>query len=309
MADSDSGHSGSESGNDSSGLPRMQLDSASNYGVASSFAALQNLPTQPIVGDNNWHSDVHRDFHQRFAIGQYYLPGEPRTAPRKPAAPSSSGASMAVAINQSQYSSIYTPSLAGSLATLSSRPSAGTSSGSSALNRYQTSRLLEEGDDGVLQVPAAVAYWQCPFGFLGCEESLNSICEWDVHCQSHFRGRDNLPKSVQCPFECQWSYQGGSGRDAWTQRWNHVYSFHFAGGRINASRRPDPVLVEHLWRIGVISSAQKKDLRTTGRINDNNIYLESANSSRDGRRERRQGEGRNNPRSPGSASGYSVIRR
>lgn len=307
MAQSDSGGSGSDF---SGGLPRMQMDSASDYQVASSFAALRSRPTQPIIGDYNWHSDDPQDFQQRFAVGPYDLQGEPRTVPKYPGAPpSNASSSMAVAIHQSQYSSsLYTPSLAGrSATTASSGPSARTSSGNSALSRYQAAGRLEEGDDGMLFSPDT-GRWQCPYGFLGCNEWLDSMEDWDNHCLSHFRRRENLPKHVYCPFlGCSWSFGGASGDQAWGCRRTHIWACHYAGGSIDAFRRPDKRMVEHLWRVGLINEAQKKELRTTGHLSGNDVYLVSASSSRDRRRERRGGEGRD-PRSLGTAGGYSGRR-
>lgn len=291
MAQSDS----SGSGSDFSGRPRMQPDNASNYNVASSFAALRDRPTQPIIEGTNWYGDDHQGFQQRFAVEQYYLPGEPRTMPKYPGAPASNASSsMAVAINQSQYSSsLYAPSLAGcSETTASSGPSLRTSSAGLALSRYQAQDRLEEVDDGLL-LRQYTATWQCPYGFLQCNERLESIEAWDSHCQSHFRGTNNLPKHIHCPFvDCPWSVEGASGEHAWRCRWAHIFTHHSAGGCIDALRRPDRRMVEHLWSIKVINAAQKKELRVNGYLSGHDVYLESASSSRDRRRERRGGEGR-----------------
>lgn len=306
MAPSESGGSGG----DFSGWRGLQQDSASDYQVASSFAALRSRPTQPIIEDNNWHSDDPQGFHQRFAVGSYYLQGEPRTVPKYPGAPpSNASSSMAVAINQSQYSSsLYTPSLAGrSATTVSTGPSVATSSGSSALSRYQAPGRLEEGDDGMLLRSDAVT-WQCPYGFLRCDERLDSMEAWDGHCLSHFRRMENLPKHVECPFSgCEWSFECASGGQTWQYRRTHVWTHHSAGGSIDAFKRPDKRMVEHLWRVGVINEAQKKELRTTGYLSGNDVYLVSASSSRDRRRERRGGEGRD-ARSLGAMSDYPVRR-
>lgn len=283
MAESDGG-----SGSTYSGRPRMQMDSTSNDTVASSFAALRNRPTQPIIADHNWHGDDIQNFHQRFAVERYYLPGEPRNVQDYRGGPvSNASSSMAVAINQSQYSlSSYAPSLAGrSATTVSTGPSLRTSGGSSALSRYQAPGRLDEGDDGVLLRPDT-ATWQCPYWFLRCNERLNTMEDWDSHCQSHFLGVGNLPKHVECPFfGCQWSKEAASGDEAWRHRWAHIWTCHSAGGSINVSKRPDRRLVEHLWRIKAINTAQTKELLTKG-VLSGEAYLESASSARDRRRER-----------------------
>ena len=269
------------------GFPTSQPDNTSPPPVASSFAILQTLPMQRIVEDRSWQTDPTSN--PRSVMGCYSLHPIPESDSWKSLAPPSNSSSMALTCAQSQSMSNYsrsTPSLMSSYGTDSSHGSMSTSRRDSALDHCQA--FLEERDDGNLYVPNR-GIWPCSFWFLRCNEVLDSLVDYDAHAQTHFRG--SIPMFLTCPFQCGWSVTAGSGSETWEQRWNHLSARHPEGGVVDKSSRPDPQLVQHLWRTRIISSVQEKDLRMYGIISDH-VYLETENSSRQQRYQRRPGTGR-----------------
>ena len=127
---------------------------------------------------------------------------------------------------------------------------------------------------------------QCPFEFIQCFHTFTSVHQWDAHCRSHFY--DRLPKTVHCPFlDCHWFITAGTGNEAWDERWDHIQTHFHAGHKVDVTKRPDQVLIEHLWRTGVIGNAQKKELKATGRLGDF-IFTQSADPRRDIREQKRR---------------------
>ena len=262
--------------------------SASAYVARPILAALNDLILEPVANEENWHDVNDPDFLLRTVVeGQYRFNNGYEGEPRWYKKPDSDTGSMAVTsysrstLLGSSRQSAHAPSLV-SLSTLSSKPSLGNRTDS-----FLQQNVLEEDEYGNLEIPLESRQGRlaCDFGFLDCVETFNDVGEWDMHCQSHFRGE--LPESVRCPFECEWSTTAKSGREAWDQRSIHVGSQHCPLGAVVAGRRPDQSLLRHLWRTRIINDAQFKELRKTGRLTETGqIHLRSANSRRDRRRDR-----------------------
>lgn len=248
------------------------------------YAYLRQLDLQPVIADKSWQVVDESDFQQRAVVRQYQFSPSVQNIPRTCQSPSSDTMSLAMsahsrstAATPSAYS-IYSPSppSLGSYSSTESSPSARTSN-SRVLVR---SSLLPDLDrDAEVQGSLTCVYW-----FLDCPFSSDSLSEWESHCQHHLRGQ--LPKTVVCPFVCDWETSAATGREAWTERNAHISASH-RGDATDHHRRPDTALLEHLWRSSVIDDAQLKELRQHGRLMQGYVYVRSAGSDRDRRRERR----------------------
>ncbi|KAK8174313.1 hypothetical protein IWX90DRAFT_357786, partial [Phyllosticta citrichinensis] len=138
--------------------------------------------------------------------------------------------------------------------------------------------VLEEGHDGVLQVPSAspssphtttAIIYDCAFSFLGCRyyaaaapATASAEAEWKTHVLSHFHTH-SPPRKVSCPL-CDWGFEHASdGSRAWDVRMNHVAAHHRAGQRLSLSTDGawvDSNLFRYLWQKRIISDAEYQDL-------------------------------------------------
>ncbi|KAK7635928.1 hypothetical protein IWX48DRAFT_18596 [Phyllosticta citricarpa] len=188
-----------------------------------------------------------------------------------------------------------------------------------------TARLLEEGHDGVLQIPSSsnatttttthpllsphqtnTIIYDCAFSFLGCTylaisnttttSSLSSPPsdaeqEWKTHVLSHFHSH-LPPRNVSCPL-CDWGFAHASGARAWDCRMNHVAAHHRAGQRLDVSSSGggdggwiDSGLFRYLWQKRIISDAEYQDLSCGGALRGPRTATMGAQA--EGRRERRE---------------------
>lgn len=240
-----------------------------------SLATLRHLNpiTHRIIDDTGWQLGDLDTFEQRFSAPRYYLP-----PPTDQISISKASSGLSMAPSATDVSSTGLPSLAGSDLTLASYSEALTNCAGSVSNPLQN--LLEAGgSSGALLLPStsAAVNWQCPFGFLGCENTFEDMDTWDVHCQAHFRG--TLPRSITCPFVCSHISIGSSGTEAWQDRKAHIQEHHCLGGQ--SDPRVSQGLINHLWRTKVITNAEEQELRRYGRLIGNNIHLESASTARE----------------------------
>ncbi|KAK7544006.1 uncharacterized protein J3D65DRAFT_608184 [Phyllosticta citribraziliensis] len=162
-------------------------------------------------------------------------------------------------------------------------------------------RVLEEGHDGVLQVPSASSAssphnttathttpnaitYDCAFSFLGCRyyapapapaaaaaspaATAAAEAEWKTHVLSHFHTH-SPPRKVSCPL-CDWGFEHASdGSRAWDVRMNHVAAHHRAGQRLSLSSDGawvDSNLFRYLWQKRIISDAEYQDLSSGGAL-------------------------------------------
>lgn len=280
-----------ENSSDSSGSSSDTDDAEVGHSRASAYtarlAALRRQPLQRQIEDQHWHEEGNAGF-QGLLADQYRFNSAEAGVPRTLKPSNSRSSSMAVSVKTrstglaSPVRSEYAPSLAISGSTVASSQSLRTSS--AVLNLEGLT--LEEGDDGTLQIPQTQQNGRlaCSFSFLACPYTSDDIREWDTHCQSHFRG--TLPLSITCPFTCDWTKTSSSGRDSWHARTIHIATEHRSDS-VDTSKRPNGVLLEHLWRIGVIDNTQLKELRMHGRVTNSGRFR-SEGTSHDRRRRRRQ---------------------
>ncbi len=135
-----------------------------------------------------------------------------------------------------------------------------TSLASDVVNGYD---LLVEGADGglVQQQPEQTrprAVFECAFRFLSCRYWSEDEEEWKTHCLSHFRGA-SPPHRVSCPL-CNMTFSSEVPKLAWEDRMDHVAAHHRAHDMPGAGVGPDFELYQHLWRKGIITGAELKEL-------------------------------------------------
>ncbi|KAL5114084.1 hypothetical protein ACEQ8H_008016 [Pleosporales sp. CAS-2024a] len=121
--------------------------------------------------------------------------------------------------------------------------------------------LLEENNDGVLELPrqhVPVPMYECVFWFLSCGYVSHNQDEWTTHCESHFRGNEP-PASVQCPL-CDWEMTLDDGRASWALKMQHLATQHTMLGQTLRTSRPDFHLFTFLWNHRVIRDADFKEL-------------------------------------------------
>jgi hypothetical protein len=257
-----------------------------NASVApSNLAALRSQHLQKLIHEVEWHTPNSQDFHERVVVPRYSFPDghdHDQQPIERSESPTSSMAVSVAATHSSAFGSSrpvsYAPSL-DSGSTWRSEQSIRTSRADSVL----VLETLEENADGTVDIVTSQPYrvLTCCFSFLACDFSSRDLEQWDTHCKSHFRG--HLPRTVQCPFHCDWTREATTGEQAWQQRVIHVWSAHGQQGLVDTSRRPDSSLIQHLWRKGIIDNAQQKELRMKGRLTGLQPYLRSAGEVREDR--------------------------
>ena len=151
-----------------------------------------------------------------------------------------------------------------SLAALTTGSSTATSemkSVSCGAQKLGKSRLLIEGENGVLLVPPRSqlqGLLECPFNQLYCFMTFTTIDEWFKHSLSHF-GDVGPPKKCRCCF-CDAEFEDKSGLQSWGKRMEHVAYHHKIGCRM-AHARPDFDVYTYLWNKRLISDAEYRDIR------------------------------------------------
>ncbi|KAK4956985.1 hypothetical protein LTR66_013295, partial [Elasticomyces elasticus] len=150
--------------------------------------------------------------------------------------------------------------------------------------------VLEEDEDGILNVPnhQHAIPLPCTLSFLNCFFTTLDSEVWSTHCTSHFRG-NQPPRSVQCPFlTCDWKCSAGVGIDAWKARTDHIHQHYMRNDHLAhpvGAIRKDTHLFEYLWGTRVISDAQLKELKRFGKLQDTwEDYTITQGSTRDQRR-------------------------
>ncbi len=149
-----------------------------------------------------------------------------------------------------------------SLAALSTISSATTlASISTAIGEQdcENSRILIEGDDGALLLPAprSEVVLECPFYFLSCRQTFSATDDWFKHSMSHFSDV-GPPTNNSCCF-CNAEFEAENGLRSWAERMQHVAFHHQLGCRL-AHARPDFALKTYLWIHRLISDATYKDI-------------------------------------------------
>ena len=273
MADAHSGLEAENGGTDSASV------------APSNLAALQLRHLERLVETEDWQKPDTSDFHERFLAGQYHFPEAViRELPAlKP--PERATSSMAVSIATTQSSAFvssrsvaYTPSLV-SYSTRRSDQSVRTSRADSILVFDVLDEDAEGADEPVNNRAQRVL--PCSFSFLACDFKSSNLEQWDTHCKSHFYER--LPRSIDCPFRCAWTWEAATGEQAWQARIVHIWSEHRHHGVVDTSRRPSGSFIQHLWKEGIIDNAQLKELRANGRLTGSQIFLRSAGPVREDR--------------------------
>ena len=267
-----------------------QIAAANASGTPASLAALDARHLERLIEEKNWHDFLRPDFRERVLAAQYRFRTGHDSSQQKLNRQKSDSSSMAVSVDTARSSAFGSPrseAYPPSLGAYSSVYSGHTLRTSLAESFFQPN-ILDEGPEGALEVTTRTPAGRlaCSFGFLACEFRSNDLGEWDTHCQSHFHG--DLPVTADCPFRCDWSRTAASGQEAWDARIIHVVSQHRSDEAIDANRRPDGALLQHLWRKGIIDDAQMKELRKHGRLTGTQIFLRNAGAARESRQQRRQ---------------------
>ena len=124
-------------------------------------------------------------------------------------------------------------------------------------------RILEHDAQGALQIAPLrhLAILECPFDFLHCRLSFESMREWIAHSLTHFQNK-SPPQTNKCCF-CERELCDVSGIKSWTDRMEHVGMHHQLGHRL-AHARPDPSFHQFLWRMHLMSDADFKELGGQG---------------------------------------------
>ena len=278
MADSDSTSSGSDSSSDS-GSGSSDSAYVASPRQAGSLAALRAQQIQPLIHDPRWTESNTGGFESRFAASRYSFSSSPNNLPRALKRTDSGSMSTAVAppsrsTTWGSTSSAYPPSL-GSGSTAASGSSARTTDADSILKQS----LLEDVN-GVLE--RRQPGLPCPYGILDCSFTSPDLPIWETHSLSHFKG--SPPKICSCPFEgCVWSVEAETAQQAWYSRSAHIRT-HSSTEWIVRPILPGHAHVGHLWRTGVIGTAELKELRQNGRLGMSSAAV--LRSSRDDRRGR-----------------------
>ncbi|KAI7197862.1 hypothetical protein KC363_g23 [Hortaea werneckii] len=236
---------------------------------------------------SDWQANRESGFLHRFAVQQYSsLVGNSSQSGSLPPPKSDSGSCLVPPDSHASMASVshpssYLPSLASSsLEDMTS--SARTSEASSILTNPSIPELeLTEGPFAI----QSNAWLPCCYPWLGCRQSFERLDTWHIHCLSHHRG--NPPKTVRCPFSCDWSTVAATGYEAWNQRWRHIASKHSAETFVPDSRA-DAETVVHMWRPRILSNAQLKEIRELGCLGESEpdpgrppaAYLVSGNGAR-----------------------------
>ena len=274
---------------DASSGDEAENGTTDNASVApSNLAALRSQHLQKLIHEEEWHAPNSQDFHERAVVSRYRFPDKQEHDQQPIKRSESPTTSMAVSVAASHSSAFsnsraisYAPSL-DSGSTWRSEQSIRTSRADSVL----LLETLEENADGTVDVVTSQPHrvLPCCFSFLACDFSSSNLEQWDTHCKSHFRG--HLPRTVECPFHCNWTREAATGEQAWQQRVIHIWSAHGQQGLVDIIRKPDTSLIQHLWRKGVIDNAQQKELRMKGRLTGSQPYLRSAGDLREDRMRR-----------------------
>ena len=268
-------------------------DSVSDAGVArfaNAYVAHPNLAQMRgseytrLIDGVDWHEHDASDFHQRFVVGQHYRASSDETGvPRLLRGPPSATSSMALTQSPSVYSNTSNNSSWLSTPSLVSSGTAATSGSSVRTSRVDSVVLLsilDEDEQGAL-VPPKVEL-KCLYHWLKCDFASDDLEEWDTHCRFHFRG--NLPRSLECPFECRWSVTASTGSAAWEQRLAHMCT-HPSSDMIVSDKKPSTALLQHLHKARIIDAVQMQELRQEGRLG-HTVLVQSAGTTSEGRRER-----------------------
>ena len=199
-------------------------------------------------------------------IGEQYLhrSHEPDTASlRLESDTGKSVSSMAPALIHQSNTSTYSPPSLHSCCTEATPTETSISTG--LVNHLAGFPLLDEGHEGVLEIPQGqtrAPMYECAFWFLDCSYVSYNQDEWERHCLSHFRGEEP-PLKVQCPL-CEWTAhtcESSGGHVVWAMRMHHVASHHVMYGRTLRTSRPDFELFEYLWQRRLIDTEDLKELK------------------------------------------------
>jgi hypothetical protein len=128
----------------------------------------------------------------------------------------------------------------------STRDSAGQSLGTSAIE--QPYILGIESGAAVARPVQHVTLYECPFLFLGCEESFYDAEAWRSHAETHF-GNHPPPTHAICCF-CDWVFDNEDPNVCWGHRMNHVAAHHMQGDSLRRYQcRQDYALARYMYNI------------------------------------------------------------
>jgi hypothetical protein len=208
-----------------------------------------------------WEQDCAEGFQGRLARRSQLPVSYPigQTAPER-SSTTSRRTNRSVAYEESMSPSSTVPSLShGSTSTTSYR------SFSTGMAIEGKHRLEDDGMGNL--VPSTVIpsssrtrfIYQCLFHTLKCEERFDAVDPWRTHVLSHFRSKPS-PLDARCPF-CQHRFSDARQGKAWNDLLNHVAQKHFERGATISNSRPDFELMEHLFKLKIITAGQFKNVQ------------------------------------------------
>ncbi|KAJ8608709.1 hypothetical protein MRB53_039511 [Persea americana] len=227
------------------------------------------------------------DFQERMMMRNYAVPRAPdlpRTAPDMNPRYSSSSMSPSYTASRSssrsipsQYSVQYRPRQY-SISSRSSRtPSLTTQATISTRSDVSLDRraeyIAEPGpidDDGYVRS----GNMPCDFDFLLCPERRPVGQQWHDHSRFHL-GTATPPTQVSCPaVGCDWRRVYSDGEEAWRSRSDHIRDEHASPSDWSRGwRRPDQILIQHLWYNRIILPEEYRDLKVSGRIRSSSFSV------------------------------------
>jgi hypothetical protein len=242
---------------------------------------LRQLNLHTLTEEADWHEEPSSDLRQNPSSARQQVTAildQTRQVFPDAASVTSSKMALSIASGHSHGSrtssnrwSRRTPSFASEDSSLLSESSAQTPTSEDGLGQVHG---LEQGEDGILLAPVAPGALRCSFWFLSCSKTFDNFEVWEEHNRTHF-GHGKPPKKATCPFDCAWTYTAESGDQAWEYRRRHIIRAHQGFGVVDTETPPDSALFAHLWRNKAIDHAELQELRTHGKLTDNNVFTRS----------------------------------
>jgi hypothetical protein len=241
----------------------------------SGYAALQLQPVQAPLGTYRTSDE---GLHGRLVSYNYSFSASPDNEPRGLRRRDSDAMSTAVTMHSSRASTWGSSNAGTDLLSLYTGSSAGSVSSirTADVDSHGPQQEWVEGDDSVLR--SWTEPFSCPYEALGCPFTTDELGGLEEHCKAHFRGK--LPRETDCPLGCGWKSTAKNGVDAWNDREAHLGVPHWPFNKVMTLAGTHKHF-EHMWRIGILSAAQLKELRQSGHLSSQAApYLESERTAR-----------------------------
>ena len=235
-----------------------------------SLSTLADDELYPLINEPAWGAvDAGSDFHYRFAAAAYSSARAPESISEYSSPSDGDNGAMALTLNScisiATAAAPRTPSL-GSYPTAPSKSSIQTWEAESAIGvgPIDNDGNLVDLASLAVQPPSGLP---CLFSFLDCPQTFLNPVAWHDHSKSHFHGAAP-PTCMQCPqSDCAWSVKTVDGEATWAACWTHLVCEHDLPAESGCVwKRPSTALIQYLYGIRVITSAQYQELRKQGQL-------------------------------------------